>query len=420
MARVSSISKVSARFSEQATRPRGIFDALFLAAPPVAAVINVAWGSYAAALVVFWVGLRHFLRRGRIVRLDVAIILAALIVWLSPTWAETTVEYPQSYSASLGAALGVCYALAIRWGIQSKRDFELFATAISTASALLAAFVLIFGERTSVAEGAERFFIEFANANYVSAVMATGATIAFWFARFSNARAFIRWMWLAAGLLQGVAVYLSGSRAALAGLLMAFFVLMSRVVWARVVHLVTLVAIGAGFVLTLFPQALAATLRLMAAQTGGAGSLGREDRFIESASGRTDLWDATLSVIGKSWIVGWGPGRYQAEAKISQPAHALGLEFLASVGVVGTVLLVAIMVTSYLTPKVASPSNVVLLWISASAVALIPNMLISTHQWSLWAWLVIAMWSRAHLLGMIADNPVVEPSASMPGEVQRE
>ena len=136
----------------------------------------------------------------------------------------------------------------------------------------------------------------------------------------------------------GFAVNLSGGRAALASGVVGFGLAVARAPRRTIALAVLCVALGSG----------AASLL---ASPGGAGSA----RISTSASGaRTDVWRAGLDAAVERPLLGWGPGRFEAESTQRRSlsgrqaeyapfvdAHNWPIEYATTTGVLGSLSLLA-------------------------------------------------------------------------------
>lgn len=384
-----------------AAKPSSKADILFLAYPLAAAIINpgtgLTSGFYAALFVFIYMAFRHGVDRQRIEVVELLAIVAAVIILLSPLWTDTPLA--TSLSPSRGAAVSVLYLLTVRWVIQQRADLVAFLRIISLICGVYAVYFLVNAQTVETSVG--RLTVDFANANYTGAVLAFGAVVSLWLLIGDAAGKGRRVLNASAFVLQGWAVFETGSRASFAGLVGASTVLIFLRRTPLVAHRLTSGVLVAGFVIGFFAGSVN-FFRAIAERLEGFDPFARADSAVYSASGREQIWRATREVVSESWLAGWGPDLYRLHASGQSPAHAWGLEFMASVGLVGTLVLAVLIGLCYSgrgqgaigrpLPRRAALLNTV------TALALVPNLVLSTHQWTLWAWAGIALWSRTYLL----------------------
>ncbi|MGH3704629.1 MAG: O-antigen ligase family protein [Agromyces sp.] len=377
-------------------------------------MVNVSYGAYSAIALTVWFGLRSLLRRHSFNAMDLLVILLVLIVFVSPMWVWSPVSSPQAVSSSLGAAASVLYVLPVRWVVRERQDFLRFARIISWITSAYSAYFLL-NASNLVGAGdivTDRMSVEFANANYTAAVISFGAVATLWLVCATDSGVRFRVLYVLAAILQFATVLQTGSRAAFAGMLVAILVILALRRFARIIHGLTLILMVFGFVIGFFPTAATTLFRALAEPLGATGAFGRDAAAIATASGRSELWEVSREIAAGSWLVGWGPGRYQLqEGPYFLPAHAWGLEYVASVGILGTALIAFIVVRFYFgrdgRPWHALRGNGAL-WNATTSIALVPSLMLSTHQWTLWAWVAIALWARASVLEQSASGELPE------------
>lgn len=372
-----------------------------VAAPLPLAFVNLTYASYAIVAVIVLFGSPRAIKILKAKTLDILIVVTALIVLVSPVWHGTPSD--SARSAALGASLAVAYMLPLRWVLRDHPDRLLrFGRILVAIGVGLSAFSILEGVGIQVAgtEGT-RLAVEFANANFASAALSTTASITvLLIAR--AVRPAGRVYYLVALTLQVYATLQFGSRAALAGIALATaLALVAR--WTRTTRparAIVFVVMIAAFVAGWFPRALTEILSLVSEPLTRFDSLGRAQQTLVDASGRLVLWEGSAQAIDASPLIGWGPGTYGLLFNpLGIPAHAWGLEYVASVGFLGAIPVVAVIWMSYWTSsrdKNSRPPSA--LWIAVTAIALLPSLALSTHQWNVWAWAVFAIWSCASAL----------------------
>jgi hypothetical protein len=320
--------------------------------------------------------------------LDVVAAISIGLVLLSPYWhAETSAQTSPSH----GAAVSLIFFVAVRIVVTDALVFRELITQVGILCAAYAGYFLAFATAYDLINN--RAAVSFANANYTGAVLAFGGAVTLFLAASSAATA--RFLWLAASVLQAVAIYESGSRASFAGLL-ATALLMSAWRWAPVLSgALVKFAVIVGFFLALIPNSIALFTR-PAYWLASAGTFDRGQAAADNASGRSEIWAQATAAVDQSWLTGWGPGNYYLTVGTDPTflAHAWGLEYLLSVGVLGTVFVAALLLGAYNRGTRGSGA----LWTASTALSLLPSLMVSTHQWTLWAWFAFALWSRADLL----------------------
>jgi hypothetical protein len=198
-------------------------------------------------------------------------------------------------------------------------------------------------------------------------------------------------------------VYETGSRASFAGLVLGGFVaVFGRRLTGRVFQW-TFVAMVIGFFIGFYPDAANLFRSASESMVGVGASFARSSDALYTVSGRAQIWADTRSAAAQSWIVGWGPDTYRFQHRSPNvAAHSWALEYVASVGVLGTLLIATLLVWCYFSRgqglRVLKLQIEGKVWNAATALALLPNLVLSTHQWTLWAWTGFAMWSTAACL----------------------
>lgn len=378
---------------DESLLPNSRLISTLLAAPLVVAVFNVGLATWVALVVAVLIFIPR-LRANRVGRLDIVAGLAGSWVLLTSLWSYA----PElSVSASRGGFTAFVYFVAVRLGIASRREFERFVLLLCWTSLGYAAYFL-----TNAGQYAgSRFTINFANPNYTSAVLAFGAALSLWV--FLSTAAFPirqRVIGLVSAALSTISVLETGSRAGLAGIALAAgtMLLMRRA--AVVARALTAALMVATAVMPFVPSAT----RLLADAAGGiaySAALTRGGLNYTTLSGREAIWDSSKQIISHSWLVGSGLDGYRLAGAPPILAHSWGLEYLASVGLVGTVLIAVVIGVSFLnrgSPSTHAGGTRSTLWNASTSLAILPSMALSTHQWTLWARVVMALWSRSFLL----------------------
>lgn len=378
-----------------ASRPKR--DVFILAIPLGVAILNQATGFvsgfYAAIFVFIYIMIRNGIHL-RLAAVDWLAFLSAVIVLLSPFWAY---QWTPTVEASRGIAVTLAYFVSVRWVIRQHRDFVYFMRIIAIMCSVYSIYFLA----TATAKDAltTRVSVDFANANYTGAVLSFGAVATLWIILFSqSSKDKSRLFWVSMFALQALALFETGSRASVAGLVAALVVLtFARNFW-RTARYLTLAVLVLGFNVGFFPQS--ADLFKGASEIVSTQTFTRGGHAIDSLSGRAETWDGAREVVAGSWLLGAGPAyRYRSYAQL--PAHAWGLEYMASVGLLGTSILAALILlcfTGYGIKMKFPASQRAWLWNSATALALVPDLVLSTSQWILWTWVGFALWSRSYLL----------------------
>lgn len=377
------------------------FECLGITAALAVAAVNPGTGYLSGFFAAIVLSCAIWLRNARTWTSGTVDLVAAIaigVTLLSPYWhAETSFQTSPSH----GAAVSLIFFIAVRIVVTSGTVFRELVTQVTVLCAAYAAYFLVFATAYDEING--RAAVSFSNANYTGAILAFGGTAAiFLAAEDPSANRSRRWSWLAAFTLQALAIYVSGSRASFAGLALAA---MSIVLWRAAPLLIptaTRWLVALGFFFALIPGSISLFAR-PAQLLAGAGTFARGDDSAGNASGRAEIWAQANSVIGDAWITGWGPGNYYVTVGDDPTflTHAWGLEYILSVGVLGTVFVGATLFLAYR----ASTHGRGAVWTTATALSLLPSLMFSTHQWTLWAWLGFALWSRADVLTTEGDAP---------------
>ena len=383
-------------------------DVVVISLPLAVAAVNTSRGTIAALLAIGWVLARqgaHIVRNAA--ALDLLMALAAVMVLASPHWVPGLGnEYA---SASYGPAVNIIYALCVRRVLLNRSNFANFLRGTALLTTAYAVYFLTQGQAIE-ASTSVRQTVDFANANYTGAILAYGVSVSVWMARGTSNRR-LRILALVSVGVQVWAVLQTGSRASMAGAAAAAIVLVigPSVRTYRVSAIGLVFSFCAGFLPAVDRLALWASESLAA-----VSYFNRQQSALADASGRLELWAAARNVAMDAWLTGWGTERYRLQP--GGPgflAHSWGMEYLASVGVLGSAIRVAVFTLSYLTPYRSRSADGILL-VTASAFALAPSLMLSTHQWTLWLWAAVAVWSRSHLSGS-ADGFTQISSRSRPG-----
>lgn len=379
-------------------RPTSATDVYLLAVPLAVAIVNPGTGFlsgfYAAILVGLYLALKYWWRT-RFATVDWVAGVAFLYVVMSPLW-----SYNPSYTvpASRGDAVSLAYFLVVRRVVVERRSFILYARAIAVLTMVYAVYFLLAASAYDLATS--RVAVEFANANYTGAVLAFGGSLAIWLAmRTDIASRGLRIAWVGAYAVHVIAIVASGSRASLTGTLGALVVVF-LLRWWRATWTTTGVLLVMGFVIGFFPQANG-VFRWAASVLGGFGPFRRSEAAAADLSGRAEIWESTRHVIAQAPLFGSGSEGYRTRGEVMVHAHSWGLEYVASVGIVGAAILVAVLYMSFSGWRVGRAFAMMpraAIWNSATAISLLPSLVLSAHQWTLWAWVGFALWSRSYVL----------------------
>lgn len=401
-------------FIKRSTVLKTNFDVVILTSPLVLGFVNVAYGSYAIVGTLLWFGLPRVHRVLRGDTIDLLAFLSILFVLVSPYW-HSWDPPTEARSASLGAALTVAFFLAVRWFVgKSKERFLSLVRFLVWIGVGLSVFVLSGGIQVQTQNTlSNRLMVEFANANYAAAALSTTAIISLFLALQSNQNKKIRALYLLVFCFQIVPIIFLGSRAALAGVILGSIVALFFSHVPRFARFTVFFILIISFISGWFPSELMSILVSASEPISQLGPLARSQSAIFNGSGRMLLWEGTAKAIELSPWIGWGPGNYATIFNSGGiPAHTWGLEYVASVGYFGTTFLVLLICLAYwkkatLRKVTTSRSSI---WNSATAIALVPNLLLSTHQWTAWAWLVVSLWSCSYLLDQstVSNNPECE------------
>jgi O-antigen ligase len=373
-------------------------DVIVLVVPLAVAIVNPGTGLFSgfvtAIMAIAFVAVRHG-AQCRLGLVDWMALYAAALVVASPLWAY---EPSLTRSASHNGATALVYFVAMRLVLRAPGDFVLFGRLIIFACSIYAIYFLINAKTSSL--GGSRLSVDFANENYTGAILAFGAVIAAFFAVYSPTRSLWQVLSLAGFAVDGSALFHTGSRASAAGVVVALAVLILMRKYWKVAQCVGLLSIAAGFVVAFIPES-ARLLIAASAPFSSYQTFSRGQQSIYDLSGREEIWRSTREIVSDSWILGYGPEGYRLRGPTQILAHSWGLDYMASVGIVGTCLLAAVILLAFTGIGIRSaPANGRLssLWNVSTAFSVLPSLALSTHQWTLWAWAGFALWSRSHVL----------------------
>ncbi|OZB82666.1 hypothetical protein, partial [Microbacterium sp. 13-71-7] len=228
---------------------------VLLASAPILSLVDVAMGSYAVAILIAVFALYRARLKSALPAIDVLVLVAAVVILVSPYWSMVLNQHEMNVtSPTLGAALAVAYVLPVRWYIgRSRQRFTTYVTILVITGAVLGGVVLTSGVETRISSSASRLFVEFANANFVGAVLSTCASFALYLALWKRYNPFMRAVMVivAAGLC--FVIFQTGSRASLGGVAIA---LLGMIVLRRAPGIYrggALLLMFAGFVIGIFP-----------------------------------------------------------------------------------------------------------------------------------------------------------------------
>lgn len=369
-----------------------MLDTFVLCAVLGVAAVSTSTGSFAALVAIAWTVFRHgaaLVARPGVI--DLLALVAAGAVLISPYWTHGAAN--ELARASHGPAISLAFFIAARRILANGENLKSFLR--GTAVVTFGYAIYFIGNGQVLDAVSSRRTVEFANANYSGAVLVYGLAVSMWMVRGQLSRR-TRILGLLSGLVHIWAIIETGSRASLAGAALGVIVIMfgPNTKMYRTVFVGLIAAFSIGFIPGLD------TLTLVVSEPlSHLPYLGRNQTSILDASGRFELWASTRSVIADSWFLGWGTDRYRFQPGGPENlAHSWGLEYMASVGLVGTLLLAAILAMSYLTPY-RSRSGEGMLLATATSLSLAPSLMLSTHQWTLWLWAAVAVWSRSDFGG---------------------
>lgn len=385
---------------------------ILLVCPPMLAAINPTWGLWSAIMVValaLFAPSRPAAPAGTI---DTFLWIAAIITLLSPHWIP--LQEPVALAPSINGAACLLYAFAIRrtlhTGAQAILAGNLFIVfGVGYATYFIQERVAVDATNSVL----NRSQVEFANANYTGAVLAFTFALTLWSLRHHRRPLYSRSLLLIAAATQFYAVLLTGSRASVTGCVLALIGLLGFFISRRWSYRATALFLIVAFPLGLIHQA-SNWFRRLSEPLSGIGTFQRDQAAIQGVSGRDLIWMETRDAFMESPILGWGPDRYrQVQESTHYLAHSWGLEFLASIGILGTA---AITIIYFLAYRGGSGSRAPLhaghAMIIMTSLSLVPNLVLSTHQWTLWAWVAVALMSRAHLLQAQEETPAAESTSS--------
>lgn len=384
---------------------------IFLASVPLAvAIVNPGTGYFSGFYAALCVVTYALVRYGTVIRLSLVDWLAlktSALLLASPLWAFAP---DVTSSASRGAAVSIAYLVALRLILRTAASLKLFIRLIALMT-LVYSIYFLFNAKTHDLQTV-RLSVDFANGNYTGAVIAFGLTIALWEAFESTNGLAWRFAFLASCAIDGWALFETGSRASAAGPVIALIILIAfRTQW-RAVRYTTFAILMAGFFMGFFPQS-AGLFKTASDPVSDFETFNRGDVTTLNLAGREQIWSSTREMVTDSWLLGYGPEGYRFRGITQTLAHAWGLEYMASVGLIGTAAILMIIWVCFAggtVRSVVAPGRRAWLWNSLAAIALLPNLLLSTQQWTLWAWAGFALWSRSWLLNSDdhKDRPPIE------------
>lgn len=378
------------------SRPSTWLDVLLLCAPLATAAVNTSTGTLVGLIVLAVLGVRWWILLACEPRPIDYLTLLLIAVILVPHTAS---------SSSIGVATAVAMTIPVRWVVQTRRDFARVARVISWMCTAYAVYFL--GNRIAIdTAGVTRETVDFANANYTGAVLAFGAVVSFWIFRSKDSRAWPL-LYLAAAVLQFYVVLRTGSRASAAGAALGLAVIWFGARTPRLAYRGTFVLLVAGFFVGFSARSADLFRWLSEPLSGASATFARSNEALFTVSGREQIWAGTRRAASEEWLFGWGPDTYRfAHPPPYILAHAWGLEYVASIGVIGALVAGAVIVLSYGGgSRHAGLSVAGRTWVAATGLALLPNLVLSTHQWTMWAWFGFALWSRAGLVGVGEHEP---------------
>ncbi len=383
------------RPSGQSTR----IDVCLLVVPLGFAIVNpgtgILSGHYASIAVTIFILLRYGAAH-RFFLVDLVAFCAGGFVLLSPLWAF---DWDASASPSRGAAAVLFYFVTVRIVVSDARRFAWLVRSIVVVCAIYAAYFAVTAR--ALDSMTSRVSVEFANANYSGVILAFGAVASLWVALHdAPIPPKLRGLSAIAGVLQSWAVLLTGSRASFAGLLAGLAVIgLCHRPW-RAVRIATLVLVVVGFVIGFAPSSASIFLAVSQSVTPFS-TFQRGAQTLGDLSGREEIWASTRTIASENWLLGAGPEGYRLLGGSQILAHAWGLDYVASVGLLGASLLASVVLMSFLCKGVGATgaiSRPAVLWTCGTALVLLPSLVLASIQWTLWAWVGFALWSKAHLL----------------------
>jgi hypothetical protein len=294
--------------------------------------------------------------------------------------------------------------VAVRIVVTDRAVFRELIGQVGVVCTIYAAYFLLDAHSYDLIN--HRATVSFANANYAGAILSFGVAVTAYLA-FTARPGTDRIFYIASVLLEMLAIYESGSRSSFAGAALALLVL---ALWRRAGRWVrpgVLVAAVIGFLVALAPSSIDLFARV-AAYLAPFGTFQRGLESAQDASGRQQIWIQARGILNWAWLTGWGPGNYFRPIDEEEPtflSHSWAMEYLLSVGVLGTIFIAIVLYLAY----TRSRGGLGALWTAQTMASLLPSLVFSTHQWTLWAWFAFALWSRADLLGGSSARSDVDP-----------
>lgn len=370
------------------------------------AAVNPGTGWFSGLYVALAVGSLALLLQMRVLRwsgIDLLALAAVVVVGASPYWhAESWI----SSSPSRGAVSSIVLFLGLRATVTDRARFLALTDVCGVIGTGYAVYFL--GNASQYDRATTRQAIEFANANYTGAVLAfTIVCTIFLLRATAPATSFRKLLWTGSALIQSYALYETGSRSSFAGAFLGVLaLLLGRRLSTKAYRLngaILSILAFAAFI----PRASDIFL-FISSRLQSIGTFQRDSTSIDSLSGRAEIWREVQQSWKASPFLGWGPGQYYQPAggDADLVAHSWALEYLASVGIVGAGVVGLIIGWSYCVPAIHD-SGIGRSWVLATSLALAPNLALSTHQWTAWAWAGFALWSVSASLekGAVGDVP---------------
>lgn len=373
------------------------------------AAIDPSRGLQAAILLLLWAILVKRRSPNPPDSLDALLLIVAPLVLLSPLW--TDLPSPIHWDPSVNGAACVLYAWVLRKHVSSGERLANMVRIFAWFGSGYAIYFLNEGSRVDT-QGTVRSSVEFANANYTGAVLAFTTACALGILLHRTPGLTRKLVYAASAAVQTFAIVETGSRSSATAVVFVAAVALvhrSSARWSS--RLTAVLAIGA-FPLGLFPRA-SELFRDLSVSISSFETFQRDDSALVDLSGRDLIWIETRRAFLESPFLGWGPDRYrEAQESTHVMAHSWGLEYLASVGLIGTVLIAAVWVLAFRQGAKTSGELGGVAWRNMALVSLIPNLTLSTHQWTSWTWLVIGLMSVAHLLDSHEGGEDASPSTA--------
>lgn len=311
----------------------------------------------------------------------IAIILFVLWNGLSVAWSldtEVTLRKTITYFQLFALVL-------ILWDICTSPE----SVRASMQVYILGAFVTITSVLSNYLLGGEdlrRYTATGFGENRVGLILALGMPVAWYLALFEEHRLRTYWLRLVnfAYIPSAfVAIMLTGSRAAILGMIPVSIFMVATLSKVKFYQRMLLLIVVIGSLIALIPVIPESTINRVA---------GTRSEVAGGTSDRTPIWREGLRIFAEHPILGVGSGAFRSAAiETRKSAHNVALELLAEVGIIGFGLFTAVLVIAAYGVR-SLPKLAVWLWLTVFSIWFLSSI---THSWqygkTTWLFLGLAM-----------------------------